>query len=138
MSKSYSELIKLPTFEERFKYLSIGGEIGAMTFGGHRYLNQAFYRSPEWKSFRRSIIFRDSGCDLGISDRQLDKYIVVHHINPITIEDIYDRNPIVLDPENAITVGSLTHKAIHYGDESILVPTNPTERKPNDTSPWRI
>lgn len=136
-NKSYSELIKFETFEDRFKYLMIGGEVGAITFGGHRYANQAFYTSPEWRSFRRNIIIRDNGCDLGIDDRMLDKFIVVHHINPITIEDILERHKCVLDPENVISVSSVTHKAIHYGDLSILVPSTPVERRPNDTIPWR-
>lgn len=138
MSKSYSALITLPTFEERFRYLKLGGTIGKETFGFDRYLNQAFYSTIEWKNFRRDMIVRDMGCDLGISDRPIGGIIVLHHINPIAIADIRQRNiEIILNPENVICVSHNTHNAIHYGDESILTPTSLVERRPNDTCPWR-
>ena len=136
--KSYSDLITLPTFEERFRYLKIGGAIGKETFGFDRYLNQAFYSTFEWKNFRRDMIVRDLGCDLGISDRPIGGVIILHHINPISIADIRQRNiEIILNPENVICVSHNTHNAIHYGDESILTPTSLVERRPNDTCPWR-
>lgn len=134
--KSYSELIKLPTFVERFKYLRLKGSIGFKTFDDVRWLNQAFYHSPEWRQFRNFIAQRDNFCDLACSDREIHDRIVIHHINPITIEDLESHNPIILDPENAIATVDLTHKAIHYSDESILV-LDPVVRKPFDTCPWR-
>lgn len=135
--KSYSELITLPTFEERYRYLRIGGEVGKETFGFERYLNQVFYTSKEWRKFRRDIIIRDNGCDLGIEDRDCGKFLVVHHINEITIDDIRDKNlEILLNPENVITASTMTHKAIHYGDDSLLIKP-PVERFKNDTCPWR-
>lgn len=138
MTKSYSDLITLPTFEERFRYLKIGGAIGKETFGFDRYLNQAFYSTLEWRNFRRDMIVRDLGCDLGISDRPIGGVIILHHINPISIADIRQRNiEIILNPENVICVSHNTHNAIHYGDESILTPTSLVERRPNDTCPWR-
>lgn len=136
--KSYSDLITLPTFEERFRYLKIGGAIGKETFGFDRYLNQAFYSTLEWRNFRRDMIVRDLGCDLGISDRPIGGVIILHHINPISIADIRQRNiEIILNPENVICVSHNTHNAIHYGDESILTPSSLVERRPNDTCPWR-
>lgn len=136
--KSYSELITLPTFEERFRYLKLGGEIGKETFGFDRYLNQAFYSTLEWKNFRRDMIIRDMGCDLGIPDREIGGIIILHHINPISMADIRQRNiEVLLNPENVICVSHNTHNAIHYGDESILTPSSLVERRPNDTCPWR-
>ncbi len=145
LKKSYSELIKLPTFEERFRYLKIPGAVGIKTFDSMRWLNQAFYHSKEWRDFRNYIIARDLGCDLACEDRVIyvvkgDPHktrILIHHINPITIEDLESHNEIVLDPENVITTQTSTHRAIHYSDESILV-TAPIERTPNDTSPWLV
>lgn len=134
--KSYSELMSFSTFEERYEYLRIGSKVGEATFGYDRYLNQILYRSPEWRRFRDQIIIRDNGCDLGCPDRELRERIIVHHINPITVEDVINRNPMVFDPENVICVSHNTHEAIHYGDEDLLV-KNPIERKPNDTCPWR-
>ena len=122
--RTYSELIKLPTFEERYRYLKLDGNVCEDTFGHARYLNQVFYQSHEWKMFRRDIIIRDEGCDLGISNRV------------ITLEDIKNRDPKILDPENAIVVSFGTHQAIHYGDESLLH-LDIAERRPNDTIPWR-
>lgn len=134
---TYSELISHETFEERYRYLRIGGQVGKDTFGFNRYLNQVFYRSPEWRSFRREIILRDNGCDLGIADREIIGRIYIHHINPITLEDISKRSSSLFDPENVITVSMNTHQAIHYGDESLLI-LNVPERSINDTSPWRL
>ncbi len=134
--KTYSELITIPSFRDRYLYLKIGGKIGEDTFGFNRYLNQVFYKSPEWKRFRRDIIVRDFGRDLGIADREIFGQIVVHHINPITLKDIAERSKALLDPENAITISPLTHRAVHYGDESLLL-LDLTERKLNDTCPWK-
>ncbi len=134
--KTYSELIKLPTFIERYRYLRIGGKIGVDTFGHDRYLNQILYTSGEWRSFKAEIILRDNGCDLGCEGYDIHKYAMVHHINPITVEDVLNRHPKVFDPENVITTVLATHNAIHYGDESLLV-TEPLIRTRNDTCPWR-
>ena len=134
--KTYSELIQIPTFVERFRYLKIGGRVGEITFGSDRWLNQHFYQSPEWRRLRNFIINRDNACDLGIPGREIYKYVIIHHITPITKQDILDRNPMVLDPENLICVTDKTHKAIHYGDEGLLY-TEPVERSRFDTCPWR-
>lgn len=134
--RSYSELIKLPTFEERYRYLKLGGTVGENTFGHARFLNQIFYQSPEWRRFRRDVIVRDNGCDLAMPGWTITDKIYIHHLNPITLEDIERRNPTILDPENAVAVSFGTHQAIHYGDESLLA-IGFTERTPNDTIPWR-
>lgn len=135
--KTYSELITLPTFEERFQYLRLDGAVGEETFGFDRYLNQIFYKSTEWQDFRREIIIRDMGCDLGIEDRVIHNHIILHHINPITKEDILRRNiNVLLNPDNVICVSHRTHQAIHYGDENLLTLV-PKERTKNDTIPWR-
>lgn len=137
MIKTYSELIQIPTFEERYRYLRLSGQVGAETFGYDRYLNQIFYTSDEWREFRNGIIIRDNGCDLGIEDRDIGGMITVHHINPITIDDIRLRRlDILLNPENVICCSDNTHKAIHYGDESKLLLV-PRERTPYDTCPWK-
>lgn len=136
MIKTYSEMILLPTFIERFKYLQIGGIVGAETFGFDRYLNQSLYRTTEWKRFRREIIVRDNGCDLGCNDRAIYGKILIHHINPLTVDDIVNRHVKVFDHENVICVSLDTHNAIHYGDEDLLM-LGPIERVPNDTCPWR-
>lgn len=136
-TKTYSELITLPTFEERYHYLKLGGVVGEETFGYDRYLNQVFYSSKEWKTFRRDIIVRDMGCDLGIEDREIGRTILIHHMNPITLADIHQRNlDVLLNPENVVCTSLNTHNAIHYGDESLLV-LAPIERSRNDTCPWR-
>ena len=135
--KTYSELITLPTFEERFNYLKLSGSVGFTTFGHDRYLNQMFYNSPEWRRVRRDVIARDEGCDLAIPDRPLNHRILIHHINPITVEDVIARNFCVFDPENLVCTSFNTHEAIHYSSEDILIPSVPLERKPNDQSPWR-
>jgi hypothetical protein len=135
--KSYSELISLPSFDERFRYLRLNGYVGVETFGDDRWLNQVFYKSPEWLHFRSAIIVRDSACDLGIEGRDIYIRPIVHHINPITAQDILTRNvDKLLNPENVITTMKSTHDAIHYGSELYLMIDFP-ERKPNDTIPWR-
>lgn len=135
-SKTYSELIFLPTFEERFEYLKLDGSVGEDTFGFDRYLNQIFYSTPEWKKIRDFVIVRDNGCDLGISDREIRNRIYVHHMNPICKDDIIKHSQSILDPEFLICVSLDTHNAIHYGDIS-RVKKDVIERKPNDTCPWK-
>ena len=134
--RTYSELITLPTFEERFKYLQLGGKVGEDTFGHDRYLNQMFYTSDEWRRIRRDVIVRDNGCDLGIQDREIHGLIIIHHMNPITIEDIINRSEFLLNPEYLISTVKNTHDAIHFSDERILI-ADPIERRPNDTCPWK-
>lgn len=134
--RTYSELITLPTFEERFRYLQLGGKVGKDTFGHDRYLNQMFYTSDEWRRIRRDVIVRDNGCDLGIQDREIHGLIIIHHMNPITIEDIINRSEFLLNPEYLISTVKNTHDAIHFSDERILI-TDPIERRPNDTCPWK-
>lgn len=137
--RTYSELIKLPTFEERYRYLRIGGKVGEDTFGFDRYLNQIFYRSDEWLDIRDFVIVRDLGCDLGCVDREIPKGIpiIVHHMNPITKADILERSKFLLDPEYMISTYKRTHDAIHYGnDDSIMEMT--IERSMYDTCPWKI
>lgn len=135
MSKTYDELMTYKTFEERFEYLKLGGFVGKETFGYDRYLNQVLYRSPEWKQIRNRVIIRDNGCDLGIPGREIGDKILVHHINPITLEDIINRNPEIFNINNLITVSFNTHQAIHYSSSDILV-KDPVERKPGDTKLW--
>lgn len=136
--KTYSELITLPTFIERYEYLRIGGAVGEETFGFDRYLNQTFYKTKEWLSVRDYVIVRDQACDLGISDRRIPNgvKILVHHMNPITVDDILNRSKYLLDPEYLISTVKNTHDAIHYGDSSLLL-TEPIERTPYDTCPWK-
>jgi hypothetical protein len=122
---------------ERFNYLKLTGVVGEDTFGFNRYLNQIFYSSGEWKQLRNSIIVRDNGCDLGIEGCEIGSDILIHHIEPITINDIKNRDAKLLDPNNLICVSKRTHNAIHFGDESILYENVVIERFPNDTSPWR-
>ena len=136
MIRTYSEMILLPTFIERFRYLQIGGKVGAETFGYDRYLNQTLYRTAEWKRFRNEIIVRDNGCDLGCDDREIYGKILVHHINPITVEDIVNRHRCVFNLDNVVCVSLDTHNAIHYSDEELLM-LGPIERTKNDTCPWR-
>ncbi len=134
--KCYSELIRFPTFKERYEYLRLNGVVGKETFGFDRYMNQFFYRSPEWKRIRDLVITRDNGCDLGIPGREIFGRILIHHMNPIEPEDIRSHSEIILDPEYLITTIHDTHLAIHYGDEHQLL-QEPVERRPNDTCPWR-
>ncbi len=137
MTKTYTELITFSTFEERFRYLRLNGRVADETFGVQRWLNQVFYRTKEWKDFRREILIRDNMCDLGIEGRDIYNYALVHHINPITPKDILERRMnVLLNPENVITTIKRTHDAIHYGDETLLA-LEPADRKPNDTIPWR-
>lgn len=135
--KTYSELVKLNSFEERYKYLKLEGKVGEDTFGFDRYLNQIFYKTDEWKSVRDYVISRDNGCDLGMSDREI-KFgkILVHHMNPITKEDILNRSDMLLNPEYLITTTKNTHDAIHYGSDDLLY-QDPVERYKNDTCPWK-
>ena len=134
--RTYSELSQLATFEERYRYLRLGGRVGKETFGFDRWINQTFYKDPEWLKVRDIVIIRDNGCDLGIEGREIYSRIIVHHMNPITKADILDRSKFLLDPEYLICTVKNTHDAIHYGDENLLI-TLPMERSPNDTCPWR-
>ncbi len=133
--RTYSELVKLDNFLDRFEYLKLSGVVGAETFGFDRYLNQALYSSIIWKKSRRNTILRDNGCDLGLEDYPLDRALV-HHMNPITLEQIENRDPIIFDEEFLITVSHNTHNAIHYGDQTLL-PQPLIERRPGDTLLWR-
>ena len=135
--RTYSELIQLPTFEERFRYLRLKGSVGKETFGFDRYLNQNFYRSSAWKRVRDQVIVRDNGCDLGIDDRIIYGKILIHHMNPINDEDILNMTDILLNPEYLICVTLDTHNAIHYGDEDLLI-KEPVVRFKNDTCPWKL
>ena len=134
--KTYSELISLPTFEERFRYLQLKGSVGKNTFGFDRYLNQNFYRSATWKRVRDQVIIRDNGCDLGIEDRLIYGKVLIHHMNPINARDILDLTEFLLNPEYLICVSHTTHNAIHYGDEDLLI-KEPAIRMKNDTCPWK-
>ena len=134
--RTYSELITIPTFEERFEYLQLKGSVGKDTFGYDRYLNQVLYRSPEWKRLRNQIIIRDGGCDLACDGYDIYNKVLIHHLNPITVEDVLTRSRKVFDPDNLVCVSHNTHNAIHYGDVDLLV-TGPIIRTKNDTCPWR-
>ena len=134
--KTYSELIKLPTFIERYRYLRLTGRVGEDTFGFDRYLNQVFYKSKEWQRIRDKVIVRDNGCDLGTEDRPIAGKILIHHMNPITDKDILNLTDILLNPEYLICVSHITHNAIHYGDENLLI-TEPIVRTKYDTCPWK-
>ena len=136
ITKTYSELSKLSSFEERYNYLRIGGEVGKETFGFDRYLNQILYQTPEWKEARDKVIIRDNGCDLGIEGREIHSRVLVHHMTPITVDDILSRDPKAFDPEYLISTTHNTHNASHYGDENLLA-KDPIERTKNDTCPWR-
>lgn len=136
IDKSYLELIELKTFKERFEYLKVTNNVGASTFGGQRYLNQKFYSSPEWKRIRDLVILRDESCDLGVIGREIFSKALVHHINPIDIEMIKNRDPLIFDLNNLITVSPLTHQAIHYGDYT-LIDNDLVIRTPMDTCPWK-
>lgn len=136
-ARSYSELIALPTYQERYEYLKLSGRVGADTFGFDRYLNQQLYqRNPRWKKARDKVIIRDNGCDLGVEGRDIIGKIIVHHMNPITMEDILNDRDWIYDPEFLICTTHSTHNAIHYGDERLLM-LDPKERTPNDTCPWK-
>lgn len=146
--RSYNELILLPTMRERFEYLKLKGEVGGRTFGGDRYLNQALYKSPEWRSFRNKVIIRDNGCDLAMPGYEIipvldgkplrgrNDFIIIHHINPLTVEDVENRSPSIFDMNNVVCVSPRTHRAIHYGS-AYLLPEEFVPRTPNDTCPWK-
>lgn len=136
MLRSYSELSRLRTFDERFRYLLLAGSVGVETFGFDRYVNQRFYRSEEWKHVRNIVIARDNGCDLGIEGRDINGRVYVHHMNPMSFEQINDHMDLILDPEYLVCVTFATHNAIHYGDESYIT-LAPVERQPNDMCPWK-
>lgn len=134
--KTYSELIQIPTFEERFEYLKLDGNVGEDTFGFDRWMNQIFYRSPEWKRIRDEVIIRDNGCDLAMPGHEIYGRILIHHMNPISVDDIERRTDLLLNPEYLISTVHRTHNAIHYGDKNLL-PQGPIVRIPNDTCPWK-
>jgi hypothetical protein len=134
-TKTYTELRRLPTFEERFEYLKLGGSVGHATFGFDRYLNQRFYRSHEWKRARDAVIVRDNGCDLGISGREIHHEILIHHVNPMTVDDVIHGEEWLIDPEFLITTTKTTHNAIHYGSD-IQTPPVVIVRQPGDTKLW--
>ena len=134
--KTYAELSSISSFEKRFEYLKLTGTVGKETFGFKRWINQEFYHSKKWLYFRDQIIIRDNGCDLGIPGRSIYGPVYIHHLNPITYEDILEQRPCVYDPENAICTSSRTHNAIHYGDSNLLL-LSPIERVVNDTCPWK-
>lgn len=135
--KTYAELIKIPTFLERFRYLKLTGRVGEETFGFDRWLNQVFYRSPEWKAVRREVLLRDNACDLAHPEHPTFGRLIIHHMNPITERDILNREDVLLNPEYLISVTHQTHNAIHYGCEDLLYDDKVIERKPNDTCPWK-
>lgn len=135
--RSYGEISRLTTFEERYDYLRLAAKVGEKTFGFERFLNQSFYRSREWKAVRNEVIRRDNGCDLGIEGRDIFGPIEIHHIVPLTIEDIEEGSDLMLDPDNLICTSPITHKAIHYGDKTLLPKIFPNVRRPNDTCPWK-
>ena len=137
--RTYTELIQLPTFIERFRYLKLGGKVGEDTFGWERYLNQHFYTTTEWRNFRRQIIIRDRGCDLGVDGHEYadNEIVFIHHLNPIDSKDILNQTEFLMNPEYVVSCRKRTHDAIHYGDESSVLPFEMTYRMPNDTCPWR-
>ena len=134
--KTYEELITFPSFEERYDYLRIKGKVGEETFGYDRWINQMFYRSKEWKRIRDIVILRDNGCDLGVEGYDIHDKVLIHHMNPISVDDISLASEYLMNPRYLITVSFNTHQAIHYGTQLNLI-TNPVERRPNDTSPWK-
>ena len=134
--RTYSELLTIPTFLERFNYLKLQGRVGEATFGGHRELNQILYKTDRWLSLRNKIIIRDNGCDLGIPGREIMVRLNAHHIEPVTIEDVLCNDPKVWSPENLISTSDITHKAIHYGNDTLLM-KDPTIRREYDTCPWK-
>ena len=137
--RTYTELMRLPTFIERYRYLKLGGVVGETTFGWERYINQDFYTSNEWRRFRREIILRDNGCDLGVEGHEYvgNELIFIHHMNPIDTSDIVYQTEFLMNPEYVISCRKSTHDAIHYGDESLIVAYEPIVRSPNDTCPWK-
>lgn len=136
--RSYTELSKLSTFNERFDYLKLSGKVGIETFGYDRYLNQVLYTSPKWKTLRNHILVRDNGNDLGLDGYPIYGRVIIHHINPITIDDVINYSPDVFDPEFLVCTAHKTHNAIHYGDDNYKRTQQVVERRPNDTIPWRM
>lgn len=134
---TYEELITFDTFEERFEYLRLDGKVCDETFGHDRYLNQALYHSPEWRRFKRGIIIRDQSCDLGVEGYEIHTRPLIHHLNPVTMDMILERDPLIFDPNNVITTCLRTHNAIHYSDIKASSLSKPVERFPNDTCPWK-
>lgn len=134
--RTHKELQQYSTFKDRFEYLKLGGRVGDETFGFERYLNQTFYKSPEWRKVRNEVILRDRGCDLGLEGHEIVGRVYIHHMNPIDTRDIVNRADILLNPEYLVCVSFETHQAIHYGDYSSIEVVN-VERKPNDTCPWK-
>lgn len=132
---TYSELIQIPTFIDRFRYLKLSASVGEETYGWDRYLNQTLYKSKEWRETRERIIIRDDGCDLAHPDYLIGGRILIHHLNPITKRDILDRNPLIFDPENLVCISHITHEAVHYGSEDLLM-KDLVERTPGDTKLW--
>ena len=132
---TYSELIQIPTFIDRFRYLKLSASVGEETYCWDRYLNQTLYKSKEWRETRERIIIRDDGCDLAHPDYLIGGRILIHHLNPITKRDILDRNPLIFDPENLVCISHITHEAVHYGSEDLLM-KDPVERMPGDTKLW--
>lgn len=135
-TRTYAGMLQFRTFDERFDYLALYGGVGHSTFGHDRYLNQQFYSSYEWRQVRNIVIARDNGCDLAMAGHEIFDKVVIHHIVPMTPEDILEGNPLVLDTDNLITVSHETHNAIHFGNRATLKPVW-EERKPNDHIPWR-
>jgi len=135
-TRTYEELIRIPTYKERYEYLRCVGQVGMDTFGSDRYLNQILYQSNEWRTFRNKIVVRDDGCDMAYKDFPIRGKIIIHHLNPITAEQVLARDPVIFDPNNVVCVSFQTHNAIHYGDESQLVEETLTIRKPGDTKLW--
>ena len=136
-SKSYRNLILLPTFKERYEYLKLQGVVGESLFGFNRYMNQEFYTSREWRNFRNHIIARDLGCDMGLEDYEIQGRVIIHHINPLEIADFENSTDALFDPNNVVLVTFLTHEAIHFGDLNLIKTSRMADRMPNDTIPWR-
>jgi len=134
--RTYSELSKIKSFEDRFRYLQLNGKVGVETFGFDRFMNQAFYQSVEWKRIRDIVIMRDNGCDLGVNGHEIYGRITIHHMNPVLPRDIESHSDLLMNPEYLICTTHNTHNAIHFSNESLL-PKDPIERKPNDTCPWK-
>lgn len=139
MMRTYTDLMQIPDYLGRYRYLRLGGKVGEETFGWERYLNQSFYKSKVWRDFRREMILRDNGCDLAHEDHPFGpgEIVFLHHINPVKVEDIVNHVELLMDPENVICVRKRTHDAIHYGDESFLAEFEFIPRSPNDTCPWK-
>lgn len=136
-SKNYEELTQLSTYEDRFKYLQTTNKVGTETFGFDRYLNQQFYKSKEWEKVRNEVIIRDNGCDMGLKGYPIKGRCIIHHINPLTLEDVQNNSEKMLDPNNLVLVSKSTHDAIHYGDDTVVKEKKVVERVPFDTCPWR-